>query len=292
VHTPALADELRDEVPRARVESIRLGHGVASAIGPEARARVRAALGISEHAVVFGVFGGLTPEKRVPQILDAFRALLPYCPDAHLLLAGAPASHYDLHANVGSDLIRHVTMTGYIIDDRALTETLAAADVALNLRWPTAREMSGPWLRALAAGVATVTIDLAHTAHIPSLDSRTWQPNEPAGPPPVTVAIDILDEDHSLRRAMRRLASDPALRATLAAAGREFWEREHSVERMLDDYRRVLPIAAATPAPAPVLPPHMVTDGDRVLRGLLQDFGGVQSAVRIWGTLGLGVEKA
>ena len=29
-----------------------------------------------------------------------------------------------------------------------------ACDVSLNLRWPTAREMSGPWLRALAAGTA------------------------------------------------------------------------------------------------------------------------------------------
>jgi glycosyltransferase involved in cell wall biosynthesis len=248
-------------------------------------------LGISETAVVFGVFGGLTPEKRVPQILDAFRALLAYSPEVHLLLAGAPASHYDLQANVGSDLGRHVTMTGYIDSDAALTETIAATDVALNLRWPTAREMSGPWLRALAAGVATITIDLAHTVHVPSLDPRTWLPNGGPGPAPVTVAIDILDEDHSLRRAMRRLASDSALRATLAAAGREYWEREHSVERMLDDYRRLLPIAAAIPAPDPVLPPHMITDGDRVLRSLLQDFGAVESAVRIWGTLGFGVEK-
>ena len=45
------------------------------------------------------VFGGLTPEKRLPQILAAFRATLPHAPGAHLLLAGAPAAHYDIAAD-------------------------------------------------------------------------------------------------------------------------------------------------------------------------------------------------
>src|SRR2546430_12142591 len=51
---------------------------------------------------------------------------------------------------------------------------LAACDVTLNLRWPTARETSGPWLRALAAARATVITDLVHHADVPSLDPRTW----------------------------------------------------------------------------------------------------------------------
>ena len=50
--------------------------------------------------MVFGVLGGLTPEKRLPQILDAIRGILPYVPTAHLLLAGAPARHYESHADV------------------------------------------------------------------------------------------------------------------------------------------------------------------------------------------------
>ena len=301
VHTPTLAAELQDELPDARIEAIRLGHGVA--VSPvaalEARARVRTHLNISPDAIVVGVFGGLTPEKRLPQILDAFHALLPYSPGAHLLLAGATASHYDLEADLAARglPLRHlndgtaqgrafrrandgtaqghgrVTVTGYIEDEAALTDTIAATDVALNLRWPSAREVSGPWLRALAAGVPTITLDLVHTAHVPSLDPRTWLRQGGSGPSAVTVAIDILDEDHSLRLAMRRLASDAALRAELAAAGRAYWQREHSLERMVDDYRRLLPLAAASPRPSPELPAHLVTDGGRVLHGLLEEFG-------------------
>jgi glycosyltransferase involved in cell wall biosynthesis len=297
VHTPALAAQLREELPGAPVAAIRLGHGtpVSEDAARDARGRVRASLGLPAGAVVFGVFGGLTPEKRLPQILEAFRALLPYCPGAHLLLAGAGAAHYDLRADLQArglavregpqdDEDRRVTITGYIESDDALTAAIAAADVAINMRWPTAREMSGPWLRALAAGVPTITLDLAHLVHVPSLDPRTWLRSGGAGPEAVTVAIDILDEDHSLQLAMRRLSSDAALRRALAAAGREYWAREHSLDRMLDDYRRLLPAAAAARAPHPALPAHLLNSGNRVLRAILRDFG--QTGGRLGGIAG------
>jgi glycosyltransferase involved in cell wall biosynthesis len=276
-HAPALAAGLRDEVPGAAVEAIHLAHGVdlAPEAAAQARRRFRAAVGLPHDAVVFGVFGGLTPEKRVPQILDAFAALLPYCATARLLLVGAPAGHYDVTAGVmARGLASHATITGYLEHDDELTDAMAASDVALNLRWPTAREMSGPWLRALAAGVPTVTIDLAHTWDVPSLDPRTWLPNDTGtAARAVTVAIDILDEDHSLRLALRRLASDASLRRALADAGREYWRREHSMPRMLDDYRRLMARAATRPAPRVDLPPHLVDDGDHRLRAILDEVG-------------------
>ena len=241
-----------------------------------ARTRIRAGRGIPDDAILFGVFGGLTPEKRVPQVLDALTAVIPYVPSAHLLLAGAAPQHYDPAADVRRrGLGSRVTITGYLETDAELTDCIAACDVSLNLRWPTAREMSGPWLRALAAGRPTVIIDLAHLAHVPSLDPRTWRlrPTGSGTIAPVTVAIDILDEDHSLRLAMRRLASDAALRAALGAAGRRYWEDEHSMPRMVEDYRRVLATAAARPVPAATLPAHLVTNGDRVLRRVLEECG-------------------
>jgi len=231
------------------------------------------------------VFGGLTPDKRVPQILDALGAIVPYAPSAHLLLAGAAARHYDVASDVNRRALDgRVTLTGYLGEDAELTACIAACDVALNLRWPTAREVSGPWLRALAAGRPTIVVDLAHMVDAPSLDPRTWTMNtlagnwrskdtDPtAGREPVTVAIDILDEDHSLRLAMRRLATDPALRRSLGDAGRRYWEREHSMPRMVEDYERVLAEARATPPPQVELPRHLVTNGERVLDTVLAEF--------------------
>ncbi len=276
-----------------RIVSIRLGEG--QIVTPEreaqARVQVRRRYGIAEDAVVFGCFGGLTPEKRIHQILAAFCALLPYVPGARLLLAGASAPHYDVAADIAagidsSELQDRVTLTGYLDTDRDLTDHLAACDVSLNLRWPTARETSGPWLRALAAGRPTIITDLVHLGDVPSLDPRTWKVREAPQPPasslqpPVCVAIDILDEDHSLRLAMRRLASDRALRDELGRAAREWWAREHSVEAMVEDYERVMQQAAcpepgrgARPAPGVTLPAHMRNAGDRTLRALLDPFG-------------------
>jgi len=307
VHTPVLAGALQEAHPAARIVSVRLAHGrpVTPEHGRGARMRVRDDHGIPPDAIVFGVFGGLTPEKRIEQMLDAVNAILPYAPSAHLLLAGAAAEHFDVATAVRDRrLDSRVTIAGYILDDEALLDHIAACDVSVNLRWPTARELSGPWLRALAAGLPTITTDLAHLADVPSLDPRTWTVRAGSGmrdqgsaassvttapvsritrpvstdpasriPHPVTIAVDILDEDHSLRLAMRRLATDPELRASLGTSGRAYWEREHSMPLMVQDYRRVIDDAVLIPAPRPTLPAHLVTDGGATLRTLLAPFG-------------------
>src|SRR6185436_14298930 len=268
------ADSNLDAV--SRIVSIRLGEGELVSPEREARARreIRRRYDIAPDAIVFASFGGMTPEKRLPQILAALRATLRHTPDAHLLLAGARAAHYDVAAGIAAlDLQRHVTVAGYLERDADLTDHLAACDVSLNLRWPTARETSGPWLRALAAARATIVTDLVHLADVPSLDPRTWTAREARGAAgemrPVCVAIDILDEDHSLRLAMRRLAGDAALRAELGAAAREWWQREHSVEVMVGDYERAIAAAMARPDPDVTLPPHMRDGGDGRLRTIL-----------------------
>jgi glycosyltransferase involved in cell wall biosynthesis len=280
VHTPILAEWLREQSPAATVEPIRLGHGrrVTTEEAGRASARVRDRHGIPRDAVLFGVFGGLSPEKRIPQVLDAFAALLRHEPGARLLLAGAPAEHYDAAADIARlGLAPYVTRTGYLEEDRAFDEYVAACDVTINLRWPTAREVSGPWLRALAAGRPTVTTDLAHTAGVPALDPRTWQPHQAgAAHPrrePVAVSVDILDEDHSLRLALRRLARDPELRARLGRAAAAYWNDNHSVEHMVEDYRRVIAGAIVARVPAADLPVHLRADGSTRLAELLQPFG-------------------
>jgi glycosyltransferase involved in cell wall biosynthesis len=305
-----------------QIVSIRLGEGevLSDAAAEASRRRLRAALGFADEAIVFGIFGALTPEKRITQALAALSAVLPHAPNARLLLAGASAGHYDLRADITAHgLDDRVVVTGYLEADAEVTAHLAACDVTLNLRWPTARETSGPWLRALAAARATIITDLVHQADVPSLDPRTWTVNvvglrdagrgvrdtersiregdsvahstssasttptsaprtpdlgpRPADREAVCIAIDILDEDHSLRLAMRRLAADAGLRATLGRAARAWWYREHSVEAMVDDYLWAMARAVDRPVPRAELPAHLRDDGDRALRELLEPFG-------------------
>jgi glycosyltransferase involved in cell wall biosynthesis len=303
VHAHGLLARLREASPSASLETIRLGHGrkLSAAERTAARTRIRRALHLAEETPLFGVFGGLSPEKRIPQILDATARVRAYLPAMRVLLAGATASHYDLESDVARRGLQDVVrVTGYIESEEELTELLAACDVSLNLRWPTAREVSGPWLRALAAGVPTITMDLAHLADVPSLDPRTWTPNGCSTrtacdtTEPVTVAIDILDEDHSLQLAMRRLGTDDELRATLSSAGLRYWELEHSQERMLADYRRVIGTALEQPAgmrrteadPA-ASAAHLTDSATTRLEALLAQFELSPADARVFGALDL-----
>ncbi len=296
VHGAGAAHPIAEAFPGARVRSIRLGEGEPLSLEQRADAsrRIRERYGVAAETVLIGAFGGLTQEKRLTQILDALVAIEPYAPSSRLILGGLVAPYFDVTAEIHRRRLQHrVLVTGYLASDADLTDHLAACDISLNLRWPTAGETSGPWLRALALGRPTIVTDLVHHADVPSLDPRTWKGNRVVDPiarphaasldpgrnagvdsaSAICVGVDILDEDHSLRLALRRLATDADLRATLGRAAYAWWQREHSVPAMLDDYVRVIAEAASAPAPAVELPSHLRADGSATLRSLGASLG-------------------
>ncbi|MEO5819517.1 MAG: glycosyltransferase family 4 protein [Vicinamibacteraceae bacterium] len=320
VHFPALAADLRDAWPGLDVHVIRHGSPDLGASGindqgpttnfqgtPNDQRPTRPAerepsqtwklgvrdslevgswnLGVPAGGVVFAAFGLVTPEKRVPQMLRALAAIRDKVPNVRLRLVGGVTPHYDVAADARAHGVDDlVEVTGWV-DDDAFDRAILDSDVCLCLRWPTNREASGPWLRALAAGKPTVVNDLAHLVDLPTLDPRTWnvQVASPAAADAtrawrrdeaIAVAIDILDEDHSLVIAMRRLALDAGLRADLGAAARRYWAAGHTVEHMAADYERAIAAAAAAPVrPSRPLPAHVTSDGTALARRLAADVG-------------------
>ena len=125
---------------------------------------------------------------------------------------------------------------------------LAAADVGVSLSWPPSRTIRASWLRWLAAGKPTIVTDLVHASDVPALDPRDWMvagspaARDAAGRPtdPVAVAIDILDEDHSLALAAARLAAEPALRIELGRAARRLWAARFTLDQMAAGYERAI----------------------------------------------------
>jgi glycosyltransferase involved in cell wall biosynthesis len=270
-HARGAVDAIAAESPGTPVAYLALGHGRQTPVSADVRSHRRAALGLASSDVAFGLFGALTADKRVPQVLAAFRTLWRHLPHVRLVLAGARGPRLDVLALLRSlGLERGVRLLD-APDAETFDELIAAVDVALCLRWPTALETSGPWLRALSAGTSTVTVDLAHQTHVPALDPRSWSVRPPSEP--VTVAVDILDEAHSLGLAMSRLAVDGELRARLARAGRAYWEREHSLERMTEDYERILPLAVSAPMPEVRLPSGLRPDPLAYVQRVLDGFG-------------------
>ena len=268
-HSRGVVAELTRDFPRRPITHIALGYGhtgLDASSGPA----FRRAHGLPAEALVFGVFGGLTAEKRLDLVLPAFAATRAWAPDAHLLLAGAPDPAFDVNRRINDLGLRGFVTQTPALDDREFDRAIAACDVALNLRWPSARETSGPWVQCLSLGKPTVVVDLAHQTHVPSLDPRTWHVRAPAGrgSDAVTVALEILDVNHSLLLAMRRLARDADLRARLGAAARAWWAQEHTVDRMIADYERALARAITEPVPHPDWPAHMRPDPEAHARRL------------------------
>ncbi|HUR21447.1 MAG TPA: glycosyltransferase family 4 protein [Vicinamibacterales bacterium] len=276
-HSRGAVKLLRDAHPDRAVEYIALGHGVTSIDASAARRAFRSRTGIPDDALVFGVLGTAAPEKRIAQIIRAFASTRQWAADARLLFAGQVDPLLPLDEMLDAFGIRDVTHVAGRLTDSQFDEAVVSCDVGLNLRWPTAREVSGPWLRMLSAGLPTVVVDAAHHVDVPTLDPRTWLCHAPGplAPNPearaVAVGIDILDEDHSLRLALRRLGSDAALRLRLGAAARAYWESNHTVAAMAADYERAIALAQELAAPVVDLPAHLRPDPLRHTREVIGD---------------------
>jgi glycosyltransferase involved in cell wall biosynthesis len=260
VHNPRVAADLREEFPEVRVDAIHLGHPATPALpNPAARARVRAALGVADTAVLFAAFGKVTAEKRVGAMLRALGALVHESADVHLLLAGDASDYPALADQIAAHGVSgRVHVAGYGTDAE-VGDHLAAADACVCLRWPTALETSASWLHGLAASRPTIITDLAHLVDIPSS---------------VALRVDLVDEDRSLLDAMRALASDARLRATLGREGHAYWQANHTLDLMVADYRRLIQDAAACPTPTPAdLPSHFTEDYGGRARAIAREFG-------------------
>ena len=243
VHNAWLAARIREEAPAVPVYSVEPGVPDLAGAADAGRA-FRQRCGVPQDAVVFAATGALTPARRLSRVLRALAALPEGAPAWHLLLCGDDADAGPLLAEAQAlGAGPRLTVTGRIAEDQ-LPAQLAAADVGISLSWPPSRTVSASWLGWLAAGKPTVVTDVVHASDVPALDPRDWSiaghaaARDAAGRPadPAAVAIDILDEDHSLGLAVARLAADAALRVELGRAARRLWQSRFTFERMAAGY--------------------------------------------------------
>lgn len=283
LHNGWLAQQVAEESPGRTVTTIRMGVGDPL----DRREQPEPALaGVAGDDLVFAAFGLVTPEKRALPAVRAFAATLATVPRARLVFVGDEVPHLDIRREIDAlGIADRVTITGYV-DEAILAAWLRRADVCLCLRWPTSGETSAAWVRCLAAGKPTVVTDLAHTADVATLDPRSWtlQQADPDAPldasgaaerHAVAVAIDIVDELHSLRLAMRRLAVDPAFRRQLGVNARRAWQADHTLDAMAADYQRAIELALTCPVEPTTrpLPAHAVEDGGALARQITAEIG-------------------
>ncbi len=185
----------------------------------------------ADRGPVIGCFGHLTTTKRIPQLLNAFARLRDEFPDALLLLVGRPAAGVTFEAMLGRHGLRKEEVLQFdYVDEPRLWSLMAAADISVNLRWPTMGETSGTAIRSLVLGRPLVVSDIGWFAELP--DGAVAK--VPVGP----------DEVEVLTQRLAELCRDAALREELGGAGRAYVRREHALERVAELYVAALEDAA------------------------------------------------
>jgi glycosyltransferase involved in cell wall biosynthesis len=165
VHSRWAAESLVEEDAEIEVRQIPMGIPLPAEADPAAGLAFRQRLGIAAQTPLIGSMGFQTPIKRTEQVIAALGR--PGMEEAHLLIAGEVSPVLDFatvaeRAGV-SDRMHSVGFLDYAEFEQAI----AACDLCVNLRYPTAGETSASLLRVLAVGRPAIVSDYAHSAELP-----------------------------------------------------------------------------------------------------------------------------
>jgi glycosyltransferase involved in cell wall biosynthesis len=256
VHNDCTGDRVRASRPGTRI--VKIPHHLSlrelEAVGTPSPAEARAALGLPPEAFVVASFGFVTPAKRLDVALRAFARLRREVPEAVYLLVGEVSPHYDFAAILTADLAPGVTVVGRTELDRFLLYMLAA-DVTINLRYPSAGETSGTLIRLLGMGKPVIVSNTGAFSEIPD---------------DCCAKIDLDEtEEELLAAVLTRLATDEPLRRQMGENARRHIATFHTLEGSARAYADfVREIVAARPAPFRPVPPLASYPPDDVLSDL------------------------
>jgi glycosyltransferase involved in cell wall biosynthesis len=257
VHNDFTAGKVLASRPETRIARVphhlSLGDGEAEPPIGEVRDR----LGIPQDAFVVASFGFVTPAKRLDVALAAFAEVKRRVPNALYLLVGEVSPYYDFASVLTPELAAGVQVVGRTDLARFLLY-MQAADVAVNLRHPTAGETSGTLIRLLGTGKPVIVSRNGSFAEIPAGCCAHVELGD--GEVELLAACLVrLAEDEPLRREMGDNARrHTALHHTLAGSARGY----------ADFVREVVESGARAFVPVPPLAPYPADD---VLTDLLRD---------------------
>lgn len=165
VHGQWAAAVLAEEDPELAVRVVPMGIPLPPAASRERGSAFRRARGVPEGAPLLGSFGFQTPIKRTEAAIRALSA--PGLERVHLLVAGelSPYANYETMAEE-LGVAERVHVTGFLPFEE-LDAAIAATDLCLNLRYPTAGETSASLLRILAVGRPVLVSQYAEFGDLP-----------------------------------------------------------------------------------------------------------------------------
>lgn len=226
VHSAYAARQIQPLAPHTPIAII--PHGMARAPAIDKLA-ARRRLNLPPDVFIVAAFGEIHPHKRVTVALQAFAEFHAQFPNSLFMLIGRPSPNYEIDAVIATLGLRAVARVVGFAPKGEYADYIAAVDVCLNLRYPSAGETSGSLLRLCAAGKAVVVTRTSAYAEIPD---------------GVCAKIEADEYEQPLLRAHLELfAARPALAAQLGANARAFVAQCHTLERTaaaFDDFLRAV----------------------------------------------------
>ncbi len=161
VHSQWARDRLRQRSRFKWIEAVPQGSPL---LEGDAGARVRAQHGWDPDQLLIGLFGGITPFKRVEIVLAAFQQLYTRYPTCRLVVAGREdQQQYVVQMRLAAEAAGLGDALVFLgeLPFNELQDYLQAVDLVINLRWPTVGETSAITMRAFGAGKPVITSDVA-----------------------------------------------------------------------------------------------------------------------------------
>jgi glycosyltransferase involved in cell wall biosynthesis len=200
--------------------------------------RDRAALGLSQDETVVLTCGFATKAKRFDWVVAALDEVLHSGRRFRWIHAGQERPEEfalsDLLAKHKALRARTV-VTGYLSESE-LDLRIGAADILINLRFPSVGESSGTLARSSAAGNCCIVSDTAGYAEIPR---------------DCVAHVPVLGVQPHLVRALVRLIDNPSLRRAIGARARRWAATELSKEVVAKSYQDVFESCKAAPPRRP-----------------------------------------
>lgn len=238
-HSRYVIDRVREQRPGVPAVVVPMGVPLPALA---AREKARERLDLSPDALALASFGHINPYKRLEPALRAFSRLRETHPRALFVLVGSISEHFDLADLLRRlDLLESVRATGFA-ELGTFLGYMAASDICVNLRYPSAGETSASLLRILGAGLPTLVSRTGSFAELPA---------------EVAIQVDVDEnEEEELYTYLDYLAGHPEARRILGENARRYVAGQHTPEIAAAGYVRFLTQLCGLEAPSgPLRPP-------------------------------------
>ena len=245
-HTDAAVEKLQIcETPVIKIPCLQMEGGTGTETG------------LYPGKTILASFGYATQAKRISTILETIADLRVEHKNLLYGIVGALENRVSVLRQIEAlGLTESVVVTGHVEMPEFL-RWMSRADIILNLRYPSAGEMSSTLIRALASAKPVIVSRLLDVQEIPENAVLRVRPDH---------------EQKDLRAALVALLQDPDLRNRLSANARKYIEAHHTPQKAREKYQLLIETALERKSNfvPPQLPLHLRSGAEILKEHLLK----------------------